>query len=531
VDTETELKFALHPDDIDRIRAAPLLTRQPGRSKSLVSTYYDTADFALQRNAVTLRIRQDGDGGCVQTVKTAPDPTRQAAGLFARGEWEEKLPAPVPDVAVPALRERLGDLAPDALRPIFTSRIERMVWTVAAAGDAEIEVALDRGEIDAPDNGATASVCEIELELKRGSPAALYEMAAAFCEAAPLRIERRTKAERGYALARGGGDAALSSEPPQPVYATPLALDREMTVEAVLGAVLRHGLDHIAANEPAALAGHPDGVHQMRVAVRRLRSALSMLKSMLPRDQRIWAASELKWLADGLSPARNWDVLGDSLLPPVERVLPEDHDLVALSRSVAAQRKAAHEAAQEIVRSSRYAALIIRLAAWLEGQAWRQQAVSEASAQLLAPIGGLAGDLLDKRLRRVRKLGRQFDELAADERHRLRIALKELRYAVDFLHSLYDADAIAGYRKRLTKLQDTLGHANDVATAQRLFADLRSDKRTRRNGRAGNRSTGSAEDVAAGYVIGWHVNGLAKAEKKLRRQVKRLLKTDPFWRA
>ena len=527
MDTETELKFALHPDDVDRVRAAPLLTRQAGTSKSLVSTYYDTADFALQRNAVTLRIRQDGDR-CVQTVKTEPDPSLQAAGLFSRGEWEEPLPAPTPDVAAPILRERLGDIAPEALRPIFTSRIQRLVWTIQAADDAEIEVALDRGEIDAPD-GRTAPICEIELELKRGSPAALFDLAVALCDAAPLRIERRTKAERGYALAHSGGNAAPAAEPPQPAYAPPLALDREMTVEAVLGTVLRHGLDHIVANEPAVLAGHPDGVHQMRVAARRLRSVLSILKPMLPAEQRAWVASELKWLADGLGPARNWDVLADSLLSPVQRAMPGDRDVAALAGSVAAERKAARDAAREIVLSPHYAAFLIRLTAWLEGRAWRRQALSEASARLLDPIGDIAGPLLDKRLKRVRKLGRHFDELTPNERHRLRIALKKLRYAIDFLHSLYDADASGDYRKRLTKLQDTLGHANDVATARHLFADLLSEKRTRRNSRAGSRGTG--EGVAAGYVIGWHANGLAKAESKVRGQVKQLLKTDPFWRS
>jgi CHAD domain-containing protein len=201
-----------------------------------------------------------------------------------------------------------------------------------------------------------------------------------------------------------------------------------------------------------------------------------------------------------------------------------------LAKAVAAQRRTSHEAAREIVRSPRYAALIIRLTAWLEGRTWRRQALSEASAQLLAPVAEVAGALLDKRLKRVRKLGRHFDGLAPEERHRLRIALKKLRYAIDFLHSLYDADAARSYRKRLAKLQDALGHANDVATARSMLAHLPAGKGTRRAGGGDGSGTGRAENRAAGLVIGWHAHGLAGAEKTVHRKVRRLLETEPFWR-
>ena len=113
---------------------------------------------------------------------------------------------------------------------------------------------------------------EIELELKSGEPAAIYDVALRLLDVAPLRLETRSKAERGYALVTPDGGR------PPTVHVKPVILDAVMTVEGMLQSIGRSCLAHLLRNEPAALADQPEGIHQMRVAVRRLRSVLSALK-------------------------------------------------------------------------------------------------------------------------------------------------------------------------------------------------------------------------------------------------------------
>src|SRR5207302_2672270 len=112
------------------------------------------------------------------------------------------------------------------------------------------------------------------------------DVAAQLLEVAPLRIETRSKSERGYRLMECG-DAA-----PPAVHAEPLGLDPEMTVEAALQKIGRGCLAQLLRNEPAVLFAQPEGVHQMRVAVRRLRSAVSSLKKFLPQEDEISSRSE-----------------------------------------------------------------------------------------------------------------------------------------------------------------------------------------------------------------------------------------------
>src|SRR6202011_1504847 len=116
-------------------------------------------------------------------------------------------------------------------------------------------------------------------------------------EVAPIRIEMRSKSERGYRLAEGGQAA------PAPVHAEPVTLNPGLTVDAALQKIGRNCLAQLLHNEAAALAAQPEGVHQIRIAVRRIRSAVSSLKKMLPAEDRRWVAEELGWLASALGPA------------------------------------------------------------------------------------------------------------------------------------------------------------------------------------------------------------------------------------
>jgi CHAD domain-containing protein len=341
----------------------------------------------------------------------------------------------------------------------------------------------------------------------------LYELALQLLEVAPLRIEARSKAERGYRQS-SADDRGLPA-----VHAAPIALDSGMTVEAVLQAIGRACLHHLQRNVAAALTGEADAIHQMRVALRRLRSVLSAAKIMLPPAQYRWALKELKWLADSLGPARNWDVFKSALFATVERALPKDADLKRLGEVAERQRQAAYEGAREAILSRRYTSSLLRLLLWLETRGWRDQPASEQAAQLFAPIGQAAPGFVEHRWRQVRKRSKRFDEMSQQQRHRLRIALKKFRYTIEFLDCLFDDDDVKAMTKRLKPLQDDLGYQNDVRTARDLVAEM-----ARHINEGGN-------DVsrAGGMVLGWHDHGMVEQEPKLRKHIRRLRRTEPFW--
>jgi CHAD domain-containing protein len=374
-----------------------------------------------------------------------------------------------------------------------------------------IEAAVDEGEIRTVGSERAEPICEVELEHKLGNPAAIYEIGLDLLEVAPVRIEMRDKAERGFALLESG-EAARAA-----VHSPPVVLDPRMLVEAVLQEFGCTSLAVVLSNEPMALAGSAEALHQMRVAIRRLRTVLSIARRMLPAEQYQWIREELRWLLRALGPARNWDVFTESILATVTSALlrPEDRD--GLGHAAEAERRRAHQAAAAAIHSPRYTSALLRLLRWFTAREWRAQPVSEQSALLMLPIGEAAPALIVRRHKALAKSLANFAELDAEGRHRVRIAVKKLRYTIDLLESLFPEEAVARFVRLLKPLQDELGRANDVRVAGELVAEL-------------HRSGGCPViDRAAGIVLGWHDRGLADDRPKLLKKVKKLRRARPFW--
>lgn len=519
---ETELKLAVRPEDLAILRKSPVITgRATGSitSRKLESTYYDTADRRLLDRLATLRVRKTGDGH-VQTVKSAPE----ADGL-SRGEWECAVPDNRPDLTLIDGEDALavlGPLSESELEPVFTSVIDRGRVELVVGSDgieSVIEVAFDTGEVRLPD-GRAEPICEIELELKSGSPAALFDLGLELAAVAPVRLETRTKAARGYALAAGEGHQSAKAEK--------LMLDADITVEGAVARIVRACVAHLAANEAVTLTGDdPEGVHQMRVALRRLRSAIALFRPFVPTAQYLWLVGEIKWLAGSLGPARDWDVFATELLAPVRdafhRADGHGHavveDIDALAAAAEARRRRAYDTAREAVGSPRYTAFLLGLGAWVEKRGWRNQPVNEESIRLFGPMVDLADHLLEKRHRKAKRSGQGFAHLPVAQRHQLRIALKKLRYAAEFFRSLYDDKPVRRYLQDLGAMQDALGHLNDVATATRLLHELHED---------GSHSL-PGEPRAAGIVIGWHARGVSDTEAALVALWHDFLDAKRFW--
>ena len=205
------------------------------------------------------------------------------------------------------------------------------------------------------------------------------------------------------------------------------------------------------------LGGAPEGVHQMRVAVRRLRSVLSAVRPMLPLEHHRWVSEEMKWLTHVLGPVRNWDVLATDLIRPVCDALPANGELAHLVKVVEDRHHAAFVEAKQAILSERYTKSMLHLLRWFEARQWREQPISEDAALLLKPIATVAPELIDRCYRRARKFSKRFAEQTSAERHRLRIALKRLRYVIEFLGCLFDKKQVTGFVDRLKSLQDRLG--------------------------------------------------------------------------
>jgi triphosphatase len=332
-------------------------------------------------------------------------------------------------------------------------------------------------------------------------------------EAAAIRIETRSKAERGFRLL--GTDGPM----PQALCVGPITLDPAVRVEAALERIGRRCLTHLLSNEQAALTGEPEGIHQMRVAIRRLRSALLALKRALPVKHYRWASKELRWLAHALGPVRNWDIFAACLLRPVAYALPAGPGFGGLIGATERRRRTALDQAKQAIVSERYTESMLRFLRWFVARGWRDQHTSEHAVVLLTRIADVAPDLIARHHRKACKRSKKFEELTATQRHRLRIALKNLHYTIEFVGSLFDKNEVRTFVRCLKSLRDDLGHANDVRVAYDLVDQ--SSEATDHDARAVNR--------AGGIVLGWHERGLADRYPKLRRHVRRFRRLDPFW--
>ncbi len=503
------MKLAARARDLPALaRALEARAGGAGSTHRLVSTYFDTPDRALARQGLTLRVREV-DGKFVQTVKSAPD--RGGPSLLVRGEWEDVVAGPEPDPQAPETGRFLASEVAGRLASLFHTDVARHTIEFAPTPDTRIEAALDHGHIGVAARDADDPISEVELELKGGCSAALYDVALDLLAVAPLRLERRSKAERGYIL------AAREAPPVAAVHAAAVAFDPGLSGNEVLQRVGLACLDQILRNEAAVLAGLPEGIHQMRVAVRRLRAVLSAFGRMLPKKQRRWASGELRWLAEQLSAVRNLDVFEQALLAPAQSALGQTPSIGALSAAAVERRKSAYARARKAVRSTNYTALLLRLLRWFEGCGWRDGA---ASGRLDRPIGCLAARIFDRRRRVMKRRVRGFAGQSPQERHELRIALKKLRYATEVFGALYDRGGVGRFTKRLKRLQDALGDLNDLRVGRDIVAEL-----------AKQGADAAAIAGAGAAVLGWHEHRLAQREPRLRRDMERLIEAEPFWRS
>ena len=511
---ESELKITLDEAGLERLRRHPALVElrlAPRRTEVLLSVYYDTPDHALAASGVALRLRKVGRGW-VQTVKRKGGGTA-AAGFFSHRESERPAPGgrlvlggPDEDGALASVAEAAGDVP---LSPVFETRISRRIERLSAPGGGEIELALDDGVVCAGE--ASTPIREAELELKAGEVGAIYALARVLFARGPVRFSASNKAALGYRLARR--EPAPETGPRKARAPT---LNPDETVETVARDVLRDCLGQIADNM-VVVAGSDDaeGPHQLRIGLRRLRTALAVFGPSLgaaatgPLNA---AARDLGRLVGRL---RDADVLVAEVVEPAAAGL----DAPAHAALVAAL-EARHAMVRTDVRASlaEWTGFLFDLGTFIEGRGWLAPSDYGQSARLAAPIADVAPAMLGKRHKRVRSAGKRIRQLDSEALHELRKELKKLRYTVDMLGPLYPGDRVGPYLKALKELQDSFGSLNDAAMAA---AELTGD------GAPGAESPAAQRGV--GWVLGTLDARLSRDRPRLFDRWEELHDAEPFW--
>lgn len=455
VATEIELKLRFPPSMLREVLASPVLTPQRlTRKQKRVATYFDTPALDLWRRQITLRVRREG-GHWIQAVKGA---SAVSAGVHTRVKIETVVDGPRPDVsglpshAVTRILKSPG--VAGALFPVMRTEITRSSRILEPAPGVLIEAAVDTGSIRS--RRRREPVCELELELKSGPVTALYELAHHLSAQIPLALEHQTKAERGYALFIGGGYA--------PAKAAPVKLVRDMTAGDAFRTIAVAALTQIHGNERGVLeSDDPEYLHQMRVGIRRLRSALTLFRELLGESARRHAAA-LRGISADLAAARNWDVLVTETMPVMAAVPISPPLAAAFLKACNQRRAAARRNAKLSIKTNSYNSFLLKLGGWLA------DLPPVASAAWYEPARVYAARTLAAAHARVIKRGRHLEKCSDAELHRLRIAVKKLRYAVEFFAGLFQIKAMHVQRARLANLQDILGAINDASAVEPLLA-------------------------------------------------------------
>jgi inorganic triphosphatase YgiF len=529
---EIELKLRIAPEDVDRLKRHPLIrSLSVGRpvTQRLRSVYFDTPKLTLLGRDVTLRVRRVGRHH-VQTVKSG---SVHQLGLFSRGELEHPVKGSMPEpdkIADPRLRAMIGkpDIAAN-LQPIFDTEVKR-VRRRLTQGQGEIGLDIDVGMIRTATG--SAPICEVELELKTGEPGQLFELVRQLSKDVPLRLATCSKAARGFALY--AGDA------PAPAYAAPVPLAAGLTAEQAMQTIVRACLLHLVANEAAVMnLQHAEGVHQMRVALRRLRSALSLFRPLLPGESAVELKTEAAWLAGELADARNWDVFLAEVLAPVVPRFADHPGIAGLEAAAERARADGYDRVKAALEAPRYDAFLLHAAAWLAERPWRRSGWAAGDTAVIEqPVRDFAAAELGRRHRKALKLDRAIGGDDADALHRLRIQLKKLRYACEFFRALFGRKVAKSFIAHLAKLQDVLGMLNDVDVARTLLDALlkrAAGEAAKEAGgesgeprRADERRAGERQH-AAGLISGWHVHTADRRARRLDALWHEFKDTDPFW--
>ena len=308
-------------------------------------------------------------------------------------------------------------------------------------------------------------------------------------------------------------EAALERPKPQPVAARAPLLDGLVPAEEAYQVILFECLSHAAANVPAVTeARDSEGLHQFRVGLRRLRTALSTFGKS--QSDLVTLNARAKALTNAVGPARDLDVFLSELFAPAVAQLGAQSGFDILKvRAERARDRAWIRAIAEMTHPA-FQKFQDDVAAAAAAKPW--------AGDVTQSLAAVAPALMNEHFKRAKKRGRNLGEATAPERHRLRIALKKLRYTGEFVAPLYPQPAVQAFLRPLKELQGLLGALNDVAQVRATLGHLMMEE-------TAEMPVQADLSHATGLLLGWHH---ARAEGLIAKSAKRwkaFKKAEPFW--
>lgn len=508
---ELELKFALSGEQFERLLVGIKLLPQaiaPPVTRQEKSVYYDTPDLRLGDHGLALRLRASS-GEWLQTVKLK---SGVRGGVSHPVQIECMLTEQQPDIArisddrvAHRLRKAIGKRQ---LGPVFETIVERTVVDFLMPDGSIAELSLDRGQVKAGDR--SEPICEAEVELKKGRPDALIAAADLLFGGDFPPFGQRSKSQSGYNLL-----APEKSPSQKPRKAKTPSLDARMTCTTALGLILEETAAQVLDNwEQLDANDDPEIIHQMRVGIRRLRSAIRIFEPVLPPSLAEPIVDKLRELARMIGVVRQLDVLEEDVVGPLQKSHGKAKPLAALRKVLRELAKRQRVDLHNELRERQQAHFKRELALF---PAMATHALSgEEHTAAAVPISDFAAIAIDSCWKKVSKNGRILSTLDDTGRHGLRKDLKTLRYALEFFEAIYAVRKFRRFSQRLEKLLDLFGYMNDVVESKAL-ATLVSEH------------DADIQHVA-GLVVGWHMARADEALGDARKAWKKLKETDRFWK-
>jgi CHAD domain-containing protein len=509
------LELSLDPNDAPRLARAPALVRAGPRARpaGLRIVWHDTADQALAGIGLSLAERRSGHATLWRLERARPDGT---------APWLPGIPPPI--VAEAADFSALPSILHGTVLPGMLMPVAAFDGEVRDFGAAAAAMTLLTGVLRAVAD--ERAVCRVSLD---GDHEAVAAMARGLARDMRLGVPTRTLAGEAYETARRFPVARL--EPPE--------LSPELSVGDAFARILGHLAHAILREAPRAAAGEaPEPVHNMRVALRRLRSAITLFRRAAGCAELDEAIRALKSLAKNLGPARDWDVFTAGIAARVASKFAEDKAVARLGTLARRKRETAYAVLRHYLEGAEFRQLGLTLAIVAASRPWERAspgsnnaavgdgnpsvataadpAPPEASVPMVVehpPLTAFAARALRKRHARLVAPGEDIGSLPTEDLHAIRLNAKRLRYAAEFFAPLFPGRHTGRFLRRLAALQERLGHLNDGAVAAALLTEI-----------------GQARAFAGGVVLGTVAASADGARTKIERAWRRFRRLDAFWR-
>jgi CHAD domain-containing protein len=483
-----ELELGLNPDDAARLpRLALLAPLKSGsaRSRAVRIVWHDGPDRSLAQQGLALAEQR---------------PAWRLERLFPDAQsWPPGAPAPV--LATARTASDLGHALPEPLLPCaaFEGRATSLALTTE---QGPIGLTLLNGAVRAVTAEHRTSLVRLE-----GSTGAVQALAVALGGEVRLSVPRAGLAAEAFAVASG------TSPPPRREGAP--ELPPGLSVAAAFAHVIGHLTDVILYFAPAAASGRegPEPVHQMRVAVRRLRSAIKVFRRGVRSAAVDAADADLKALAAKLAPTRDWDVFVTETVAAVVAAFPTEQRLQRLVAATERRRRVCHEELRGFLGSVEFRRLGIELACLAAGQDWQAMLDDDTQAEIAASLEDFAARVLDRRLKRLTQVDDGLADMEPAALHEIRLHAKRLRYAAEIFVPLYPGKVTQRFLRGLSRLQDRLGSLNDAAVAAHLFGEL----------------SGGNHAFAIGLVLGYVGAQSERTRGRIDRAWQKFVARTPFW--